>query len=574
MVSLMFGGVFRFDLDDVNLPNNDRLIFSKGHASPLYYALFAAAGRVSEAELMSLRKFDSPLEGHPSMRFKYTEAATGSLGQGLAIGAGMAANAKYLDKLPYKTYVLMGDSEMAEGSIWETIQLASYYKLNNLTGIIDVNRLGQSSPTMLGHDIDTYGRRVEAFGWRVAVVEDGHDLNEVARAYSDTADSEQPVMIIARTIKGKGVSFLEDKEGWHGKPLKKDQLETALAELGSVDMSIRGEIDKPEDRKPSLVASQVAEPVSYELGQKIATREAYGRALVRLALKYPELVVLDAEVNNSTHTDYFKKAYGDRFFQMFIAEQNMVGMAAGFSRRNKVPFVSTFATFLSRAYDQIRMSPYSSANIKFAGSHVGVSIGEDGTSQMGLADIALFRTIFGSVVLYPSDAVSVEQLVDVAAKHKGSVYIRLTRMSTPVIYENEEEFVVGGSKVLRTSNEDAAAVIAAGVTLYEALAAYDELEDQGILIRVIDLYSIKPIDRETIVKAASETNAIITVEDHYAQGGLGEAVLSALADNSAPVHMLAVDKMPRSGRPDELLDYENISKTAIVNKVKELIKNG
>ena len=508
------------------------------------------------------------------MRFRYTEAATGSLGQGLAIGAGMAVNAKYIDKLPYKTYVLMGDSEMAEGSIWETIQLASYYKLSNLTGIIDVNRLGQSSQTMLGHDIKTYARRVESFGWRVAVVENGHDLNEVAEAYSDTAGSDRPVMIVARTIKGKGVSFLEDKEGWHGKPLKQEQLEPALAELGRVNMSIRGEIDKPEDMKPGRVAPQAAEPVRYELGQKIATREAYGRALARLAPKYPELVVLDAEVNNSTHTDYFKKAYGDRFFQMFIAEQNMVGMAAGLSRRNKVPFVSTFATFLSRAYDQIRMSPYSSANIKFAGSHVGVSIGEDGTSQMGLADIALFRTIFDSVVFYPSDAVSAEQLVDVAAERKGVVYIRLTRMSTPVIYGNEEVFVVGGSKVLRASKEDRLTVIAAGVTLYEALAAYEELKGQDVLIRVIDLYCIKPVDKDTIVKAATETGAIITVEDHYRQGGLGEAVLSALSDDQALVHVLAVDKMPRSGSPGELLDYENISRTAIVNKVKEIIKNG
>ncbi len=571
MVALVFGGVFRFDLDNPRAPNNDRLIFSKGHASPLYYSLFAAAGKVSEQELNTFRLFDSIFEGHPSMRFPFTEAATGSLGQGLAIGAGMALNAKYIDRLPYKTYVLLGDSEMAEGSVWETAQIAAYYELNNLVGIIDVNRLGQSSETMFGHDLEAYRKKVEAFGWKAVVVNDGHDFDQVSKAYDEAETTDGPVMIIAKTLKGKGFSLVENKDGWHGKALKKDQLEWALKELNLVDREIRGTTTRPELLVPKEVPAAGAEAVNYEIGEKKATREAYGRALVRLAEKYPKVVVLDAEVNNSTHTDFFKEAYPKRFFQMFIAEQNMVGMATGLSRLGKIPFVSTFATFLSRAYDQSRMSAYSMANIKFAGSHVGVSIGTDGPSQMALADIALFRSIFGCQVLYPADAVSAEKLVEAAAEHTGNVYLRLTRAATPVIYKNTEEFPIGGSKVVRGGSDDKVTVVAGGITLHEALTAYDELKNEGIFIRVIDLYSIKPIDTQTIQKAARETRAIVTVEDHYQPGGLGEAVSVELNLSETPLHILAVEKMPRSGKPEQLLDYEDISSRAIVAKVKEIL---
>lgn len=571
MVGLLFGGIFRFDVDQPEHPNNYRLIFSKGHASPLFYSLWAAAGKLTEQELMTMRKFGSPLEGHPTVAFPYVEASTGSLGQGLSIGLGMALNAKYLDKLPYRTYVLLGDSEMTEGSQWEAIQIAAYYKLDNLTGILDVNRLGQRGETMYGHDLTAYERRISSFGWETILI-DGHSLPEILTAYEKAFHViNKPVMIIAKTIKGKGVSFLEDKDGWHGKAPKKEELTRALQELGMVDMSIRGEIPKPEDLKPENQVAQKAKDFFYLTEKPIATRKAYGNALVRIFPEFPNMVVLDAEVSNSTFTDIFSEKYPDHFFEMYVAEQNMVGAALGLSRRGKIPFVSTFAAFFTRAFDQIRMSQYSDANIKFVGSHAGVSIGEDGPSQMGLEDIAMFRTILNSVVLYPSDAVSTERLVEEAAKHKGMVYIRTTRNDTPIIYNKDEEFHIGGSKVLRTSTNDLITVIAAGVTLHETLDAYEELRKEGVFIRVIDLYSIKPIDKATLMEAASDTKAIVTVEDHFAEGGIGEAVKSALADHAVPVYSLSVRKMPKSGKPDELLDYEEISKTAIVKKIKELL---
>jgi transketolase len=571
LTALMFGGIFRFDADDPRNPNNDRLVFSKGHASPLLYALWAAAGKVSEEELLTLRKFNSPLEGHPTVVFPYADAATGSLGQGLAIGLGMALNAKYVDKLPYRTYVLLGDSEMAEGSQWESLQLAAHYKLDNLIGILDVNRLGQRGETMYGHDIDAYRRRVASFGWETIGI-DGHNTDEILDAFKKSVrGGDQPVMIIARTIKGKGVSFIEDKNGWHGKPLDKEQLAGALRELGDIDRAVRGEIAKPEDLRPESTAPGKAGALSYPPDKTVATRKAYGNALVRIFPQFPDMVVLDAEVSNSTYSEVFKKAYPDRFFEMYIAEQNMAGAAVGFQCRGKIPFVSTFAAFLTRAYDQIRMAQYSDANIKFAGSHAGVSIGEDGPSQMGLEDIAMFRAILNSVVLYPSDAVSTEKLVEEAATHKGIVYIRTTRKATPLIYNADEDFHIGGSKVVKMSDNDVVTVIGAGVTLHEALAAYDELRSGGIFIRVIDLYSIKPLDKETLRKATHVTGAIITAEDHFAEGGIGEAVRSALADIDVPVHSLSVHRMPKSGKPDELLEYEGISRNAIIRKVKELL---
>ncbi len=572
MAGLLFGGAFRYDLDHPENPNNDRLIFSKGHASPLFYSLWAAAGVVSQKELMTFRKFGSPIEGHPTVAFRYTEAATGSLGQGLSIGVGMALNAKYLDKLPYRTYVLLGDSEMAEGSQWESIQIAAHYKLNNLVGVIDVNRLGQRGETMYGFDVKAYAQSIGSFGWETIII-DGHSYPEVLDAYEKVCRSEKPVMIVAKTIKGKGISFLEDKNGWHGVALKKDDLDRALKELGEIDYSVRGEISPPENVKAQFVEPQPSGAITYPMDKPVATREAYGRALVRIYPQFPTMVSLDAEVSNSTGAATFKDAYPDRFFEMYIAEQNMVGAAVGLARRGKIPFVSTFAAFLSRAFDQIRMSVYSDANIKFIGSHAGVSIGQDGPSQMGLEDIAMFRAILNSVVLYPSDAVSADRLVEEAAKHKGVVYIRTTRMSTPILYGAHETFVIGGSKVLRKSDRDLVTVVAAGVTLHEALKAYDELKEQRIPIRVIDLYSVKPLDEATLREAANSTDSIITVEDHYSAGGIGEAARSALTPLTVPVYSLAVRQRPKSGTPAELLDYEEISQRAIVSKVKEILRS-
>jgi transketolase len=573
MAGLMFGGIFRFDPDHPEHPNNDRLIFSKGHASPLFYTLWALAGQLTEADLMTYRHLGSPLEGHPTLSFRFTEAATGSLGQGLSIGLGVALNAKYLDELPYTTYVLLGDSEMAEGSQWEALQLAAHYKLDNLVGILDVNRLGQRGETMYGHDLMAYEHRIAAFGWETILV-DGHSFPEVLAAYNQAMTvTDQPVMIIARTIKGKGVSFLEDQNGWHGKPLNQEQLDQALPELGPVDKSIRGVLSQPEDLKPAMVAPQPVAPPAYELGTSLATRKAYGNALKRLYPQFPHLVSLDGEVSNSTYAEIFQEAYPRQFFEMYIAEQNMVGAGLGLAIRGKIPFVSTFAAFFSRAFDQIRMSQYSEPNLKFAGSHAGVSIGEDGPSQMGLEDLAMFRAVLNSVVLYPADAVSTERLVEAALKHRGLVYLRTTRMGTPIIYGPEEEFPLGGCKVLRQSGNDLVTVIGAGVTLFEALAAYEELRQEGINVRVIDLYSVKPVDAATLLQAAEVTQCLITVEDHYPEGGLGEAVMAALAPQPVRIYSLAVTRKPKSGKPAELLDYEEISRRAIVTLVKNFLQS-
>jgi transketolase len=572
MTALLFGDIFRFDADHPEHPNNDRLVFSKGHASPLFYALWTAAGKVTEEDfLTNYRKFGSPLEGHPTSSFRYAEAATGSLGQGLSIGVGIAISGKYLDKLPYKTYVLLGDSEMAEGSQWESLQIGAHYQLNNLIGVLDVNRLGQRGETMYGHDLAAYSERISAFGWETIVI-DGHSLPEILTAYNKALNtSGKPVMIIAKTIKGKGVSFLEDRNGWHGVALTREEFEQALPELGEIDRSAKGKIKKPENLMPERVEPQPAKKIDYARDKAVATRNAFGTALARIYPEFPTIVSVDGEVSNSTMSATFKEAHPERFFEMYIAEQNMVGAAVGLSNRGKLPFVSTFAAFMSRAFDQIRMSQYSDSNIKFVGSHAGVSIGPDGPSQMGLEDLAMFRAILDSVVLYPCDAVSTEKLVEAAARHRGIVYLRTTRMSTPVIYGNEEEFAIGGSKVLRKSDNDVITVIAAGVTLHEALKAYDELKELGITIRIIDLYSIKPIDEATLREAAKTTNVIITVEDHYPEGGLGEAVRSAVTELAVPVYSLAVRKKPKSGKPEELLDYEEISHGSISRKVRELV---
>lgn len=571
MTVLLFDHFYHYDLENPDNPNNDRLIFSKGHASPLYFSLFAAAGAITEDELKTFRKFGSRLEGHPTMHFPFTETPTGSLGQGLSVGLGMALNAKYIDKLSYKTYVLMGDSEIAEGSVWEALQIAAYYKLNNLIGIVDVNRLGQSRETMYGHDIKGIAKRIAAFGWHVITI-DGHDHDEISKAFTDAQTiQDQPVMIVAKTFKGAGIALLENKENWHGKALGKEDLDFSLADLGKVDKELRGALAKPAIEKPAKEKIATLSPLTYTLGDNIATRKAYGDALVRVFAKHPEMVVLDAEVSNSTFSETFRKAHPDRFFEMFIAEQNMAGVALGLSRRGKIPFISTFAAFFSRAFDQIRMSQYANANIKFVGSHAGVSIGEDGSSQMGLEDLAMFRTLLDSVVLYPSDAVSAEKLVEEAAAHFGVVYIRTSRGATEILYDNTETFPIGGSKTVKSSQKDVVTVIGAGVTLYEALHAYKKLQQEHIAIRVIDLYSIKPLDVKTLKKAAAETKAIITVEDHYEAGGIGEAVKGALSESGTKVYSLFVAKMPRSGKPQELLDFEEISADAIYKKVKSII---
>ncbi|MBL8030552.1 MAG: transketolase [Candidatus Doudnabacteria bacterium] len=576
---------FYVDLDNHRNPNNDRLIFSKGHASPLFYSLYAVAGKVSEKEILTLRKFGSKLEGHPTLEFTYTEVPTGSLGQGLSVGVGMALNAQ-LEKLSYNTFVLLGDSEMAEGSVWEAMGVAAHYKLKNLVAIVDVNRLGQRGETMLGYDTETYKKRSEAFGWK-AVVVDGHDLEEIQKAYELTNTlGDKPLMIIAKTLKGKGVSFIEDKDGWHGRALKPEELKQALAEIGEIDKGLTGVIAKPKQVERVKIKNQndnlKIKITDYDINKPVATRKAYGNALVNVLESYPNAVVLDAETSNSTYSEFVKKTHPEKFFEMFIAEQNMVGAALGFSRRGKIPFVSTFAAFFSRAFDQIRMSQYADSNIKFVGSHAGVSIGEDGASQMALEDIAMFRTVFGGVVLYPSDAVSTEKLVALAARHEGNVYIRTTRKETSVLYGimsqesgvMSHEFRIGGSCTLKSSEKDVATVIGAGVTLHEALLAYEGLKKEGINIRVIDLYSIKPIDSENIKKAAQETKNIITVEDHFIEGGLGEAVISdiKMQNLECRIQILAVKKMPKSGKPEELLAYEGIDANAIIRAVKEVVR--
>lgn len=572
MVALFFDGHFRYDIDHPRHYNNDRLIFSKGHASPLFYALWCAADAVDEDDLMTYRRFDSVFEGHPTSRFRYTEAATGSLGQGLSIGVGMAMSGKYVDEIPFRTYVLIGDSELAEGSQWEAMQIASEYQLDNLVGILDVNRLGQRGPTMQGHNLNVYQKRIEAFGWNTVIVPEGHNLSEISEAYQQAKRcKDRPTMIIAHTIKGKGVSFLEDKNGWHGKALDDEQLKQALKEIEDVPADLRGELKPPQEVNFPVLERSQPEELKYEIGEKIATRTAYGNAVARLGDKFSNMVILDGEVSNSTRAEFFQEQFPERYFEMYIAEQNMVGAALGMALREKMPFVSTFAAFFSRAFDQIRMSPYSGANVKFVGSHAGVEIGQDGPSQMGLEDIAMFRSVLGSTVLYPSDAVSTERCVEQMANRCGIAYLRTTRGKLPVLYGRDERFPIGGSKVLRRSNDDQVTLIAAGVTLHEALSAADELGRSGVSVRVIDLYSVKPLDVETLKAAARETNLLVTIEDHFAAGGIGEAVCGALSDTSITIRSLCVSMRPRSGTTEQLLDQQGISAGKIVEAVKESI---
>ncbi len=574
MATLFFGGYLKYNIQDPDFINNDKIIFSKGHASPLYYALWAAAKAIDPSELMNLRKFTSNLEGHPTSNFKYTDVATGSLGQGLSAGVGFALNAKYLDNSSYKTYVLLGDGELSEGSVWEAANIASKYKLNNLIAFVDCNRLEQATETILEWDIDAYKARFESFGWYVITIEDGHNVQNVITAFEQVKNSQdKPVCIIAKTIKGKGIKMIEDKLEWHGKALKREELENAMHDLGKVNFNLDCKIEEPEHLKELDNTAGNFNWTDYKSDELVATRKAYGQALVALAEKYPNLIAMDCGVQNSTYSETFQKKYPNRFFDMYIAEQNMVSAALGLSKMNKIPFISTFAAFFTRAFDQIRMSQYSDSNIKFVGSHAGISIGEDGPSQMALEDIAMFRSVPDCAILYPSDAVSMERAVYLAAEHRGNVYIRSTRMDTPILYSSENAFKLGASKIIKESVYDSITVVGAGVTLHEALKAYDVLKDKNIFIRVVDLFSVKPIDYNTLSKCIRETKAILVVEDHYAEGGIAEAIRSELTNVKTKIFSLNVGKTPRSGKPSELLDYEEISSKFIVEKVKEIINS-
>ncbi|RMF88305.1 MAG: transketolase [Nitrospinota bacterium] len=573
LVATLFFAEMRYDPHDHAHPNNDRFVLSKGHAAPLLYAAWAEAGIIPLDALLTLRKIDSDLEGHPTPRLPWIDVATGSLGQGLSVGVGMALNGKYLDRLDYRVYVLLGDGECAEGAVWEAAALAAYYKLDNLVGIIDVNGLGQSQQTMYGGDVEAYQRRFAAFGWHSLVI-DGHQIPQILSALQQARSTwEKPTMIVARTEKGKGAGEVAGRDGWHGKPLPPELADRVLAQIPIKDLSYPLRIEKPRSRSlPTPPPAAPFPPPAYEPGAMVATREAYGTALVKLGEINPLVVVLDGDTKNSTFAQKFAQKYPERYFESFIAEQNMVGMAAGLAARGKIPFTSTFAAFLTRSFDQMRMAAVSGLNMKYAGSHCGVSIGEDGPSQMGLEDLAMMRALPGAVVLYPADAVSTEWLVKEMAEYQGIAYLRTSRPKTPVLYSNEETFPLGGSKVLRQSPADRVTLVGAGITVHEALKAFTLLQQEGIAVRVIDAYSVKPLDVKTLLAAASQTNhTLITIEDHYPEGGLGDAVAGALSPQGIVVHKLAVQGIPRSGKPAELLDMYGISARCIVEKVKELV---
>jgi transketolase len=575
IMAAVFFAEMRFDPRDPRHPGSDRFVMSKGHAAPILYAAWAEAGAIDRAALLELRRLDSDLEGHPTPRLPFVDVATGSLGQGICAAVGIALNARRI-KSDYRTYVLLGDGESAEGSVWEAADVAAMDGLDNLCGITDVNGFGQSRPTMWQHDMEQFARRWRAFGWH-AIVIDGHDPHAVLDALAEARRTTgRPTMILARTIKGKGVSFVEGKDGWHGKPLKGAEADRALAELEAqllpgVTIDLAREISRPPAMPQEPGAPRPVPAPAYKAGDKVATREAYGTAIAKLGEADSRVVALDADVKNSTFSDKFERALPDRFYQSFIAEQAMIGAAMGLAARGAIPFPSTFACFLSRAADFVRMAAISQVGIKMAGSHAGVSIGEDGPSQMALEDLAMCRAQPNIAVLYPCDAVSAERLVVLAAYHPGPAYIRTSRPQTPVIYGNDEVFEIGGLKVLRQSGDDVATVIGAGVTVFEALKAHDALKAKGTAIRVIDLYSLSPIDAQGLVAAARATGGhLITVEDHYAAGGVGDAVAAAVANAGFTVHRLAVREIPRSGKPDELLDRFGISARHIVAAVQSV----
>ena len=577
VLAALFFAELRFDPKDPHHPGSDRFVLSKGHAAPILYACWAEAGAFDRTELLKLREIGSDLEGHPTPRLPFVDVATGSLGQGICAAVGSALNARRIAS-DYRTYCLLGDGESAEGSVWEAAEVAAQDGLDNLCCITDVNGLGQSRPTMWQHDLEQFARRWRAFGWH-AITIDGHDINAVLDAFAEArATKGKPTMIVAGTLKGKGVSFAEGKDNWHGKAFKKgDEMDRAVAELErqfvpqQSGLNLAAQIAKPASRPAAPAAPSPIAPPSYKAGDLVATREAYGAALAKLGAADERVVALDADVKNSTFSDKFEQAFPNRFYQNFIAEQVMVGSAMGLAARGAIPFPSTFAAFLTRAADFVRMMAISNVNVKLAGSHAGVSIGEDGPSQMALEDLGMFRSQPNIAVLYPCDAVSTERLIAGMAAHQGPVYMRTSRPKTPVIYSNDEQFPIGGLKVLRESASDVATVIGAGVTLFEALKAYDQLKAEGVAIRVIDLYSLAPIDKNALVAAGSATNGrIITVEDHYAAGGIGDAVSEAVSDAGIRVHRIAVREIPRSGKPDELLERFGISASHIVAAGKAL----
>jgi transketolase len=578
IVAALFFGEMRYDPRNPKNPDNDRFVLSKGHAAPVLYSAWAEAGLFPREELLKLRRIDSDLEGHPTPRLPFVDVATGSLGQGICAAVGIAANARLIGS-DYRTYALLGDGESAEGSVWEAADIASYQKLDNLCAIVDVNRLGQSGPTQLGHQMDEIAQRWRAFGWHVLVI-DGHDLQAILDAFKEArATKGRPTVLLARTLKGKGVASVEDKPGWHGKAFKKgEEADKAVAELEQqfVSGAKAPEIPRPSSKGRALAAGDYAKlpAPAYKKGDLVATREAWGAALAVVGEADGRIVALDADVKNSTFSERFGKAFPNRFFEDFIAEQVMIGMSMGLAARGAIPFASTFACFLSRAFDFIRMAGISSVNVKLTGSHAGISIGEDGPSQMALEDLAMMRAVPDCVVLYPCEAVSTERLVARMAQHTGLVYMRTSRPKTPVLYEPSDDFRIGGSRVVRQSGGDVATVVGAGVTVFEAIKAAEALQKEGLPIRVIDAYSVQPIDAAALRDAAKATqNVVITVEDHYAAGGLGDAVSEALAPDGVAVTRLAVREIPRSGQPEELLERYGISARHIADAVRR-VKTG
>lgn len=577
IMSVLFFNTMKYRPEDPRNPNNDRFIMSKGHAAPILYAVWAETGYLKESELLNLRKIDSILEGHPVPKQQFVDVATGSLGQGLGAACGMAYTGKYFDKSSYRVYCLLGDGEMSEGAVWEAMAFASYYQLDNLVAILDINRLGQSDPAPLQHHVEKYQKRCEAFGWN-AIIVDGHSVEELCKALSQPR--HQPTAIIARTIKGKGIPVAEDKMGWHGKPLPKDMADGVIKDLQSriLNTSKRLYPAIPQEDTPPVSLRNIRMPSgpSYKSGEKIATRKAYGMALAKLGRYNERVIALDGDTKNSTFTEIFKNEHPNRYVECYIAEQNMVSVAVGCATRDRnVVFAATFATFFSRAYDQIRMAAISESNINLCGSHCGVSIGEDGPSQMGLEDLAMFRAIPTATIFYPSDGVSTEKAVELAANTKGVCFIRTSRPEHAILYNNNEDFHVGQAKVVYKTNDDHVTVIGAGVTLHEALTAAEQLKKERINIRVIDPFTIKPLDAKTIIENARATRGrIITVEDHYYEGGLGEAVCSAVVNEPGfMVHRLAVAHVPRSGKPHELLKIFGIDHDAIAQAVRKMLSN-
>lgn len=585
MVATLFFHTMRFDPENPKNPNNDRFILSKGHAVPVVYAAWKQLGILTDAQLMKLRSIDSPLEGHPTPLFSYNEAATGSLGQGLSVGVGMALHAKR-KQLDYKTYVMLGDGECSEGSVWEAADLATYYKLDNLIGMVDCNRLGQANENMHAHDVNRYAEKFAAFGWAVTVI-DGHDIGEIIKAF-DRAHAEQnkPRMIIAKTYKGHGLPGIEDHIGFHGLPIKQADLARYLAELGDEAVKPTSAYRPPA---PSQVQAtpQILTKITLDLEngpdaelfknpEKIAPRKAFGYALATLGSKNDTIVVLDGDVKNSTFTEIFEQAFPEKFIQCFIAEQNMIGVATGLQLRGDIPFAATFGAFFTRAHDQIRMAGIGRNALRLCGSHCGVSIGQDGPSQMALEDLAMMRSIPDSVVLYPSDAVSAYKLTELMANyHDGISYLRTTRAVTPQVYSINHEFLIGGCGIVAQSTSDRACIVAAGITLHEAQKAQTILKTKGIPVSLIDAYSVKPLDVDTISTVLKQSQCrLIVVEDHYAEGGLGEAVLSALSEKTiekVTMKHLCVPKIPRSGSPEDLLSWAGIDATHIMKAVQEII---